>query len=279
MNAAGRSSTAHGSVGTAGAAADGGATVGAEAATRTGLGAIDAERFDAASAVGGWRGMAESVLPTLVFVLIMAIRPTALVTAVAVSLTLSALAMVARLVQRQQLTQVLGGAAVALISAVWAWRSGEAADFYATGLLINSVSLAGCLGSLVVRWPLVGVLMELWHASAAAAPADPEETQGQREGEPSVPDAPETPQAEDAPQPAWSAWRTDPDRAGDRRRYVLGTLVLAAMPALRLAVEVPLYLAGESAVSALGVARLVLGVPLYAVTLGLVWLLVRPARH
>ena len=143
MNDAGRSGTAHGGAGTAGAVADGGAVDGAGASTRTGLGAIDAERFDAASAVGGWRGMAESVLPTLVFVLIMAIRPTALVTAVAASLALSALAMVARLVQRQQLTQVLGGAAVALISAVWAWRSGEAADFYATGLLINSVWLVG----------------------------------------------------------------------------------------------------------------------------------------
>lgn len=275
MSAAGTSSTAHGSAGTPGAAADGGAG----AATRTGLGSIDAERFDAATAVGGWRGMAESVLPTLVFVLIMAIRPTALVTAVAASLTLSALAMVARLVQRQQLTQVLGGAAVALISAVWAWRTGEAADFYATGLVINLVWLAGCLGSLVMRWPLVGVLMELWHASATGPHADSEETQGQREGESSAQDALKTPQAEDAPQPAWSAWRTDPDRAQDRRRYVLGTLVLAAMPAVRLAVEVPLYLAGESAVSALGVARLVLGVPLYAVTLGLVWLLVRPTRH
>lgn len=273
MNDAGRSGTAHGGAGTAGAVADG-----AGASTRTGLGAIDAERFDAASAVGGWRGMAESVLPTLVFVLIMAIRPTALVTAVAASLALSALAMVARLVQRQQLTQVLGGAAVALISAVWAWRSGEAADFYATGLLINSVWLVGCLGSLAVRWPLVGVLMELWHASAAAQ-ADPEEPREQHEEEASAPSAPDAPEAEDAPQAAWSAWRTDPDRAADRRRYVLGTLVLAAMPAVRLAVETPLYLAGESAVSVLGVARLVLGVPLYAVTLGLVWLLVRPTRR
>jgi len=278
VNDAGRSGTAHGGAGTAGAVADGGAADGAGASTRTGLGAIDAERFDAASAVGGWRGMAESVLPTLVFVIIMAIRPTALVTAVAASLALSALAMVARLVQRQQLTQVLGGAAVALISAVWAWRSGEAADFYATGLLINSVWLVGCLGSLAVRWPLVGVLMELWHASAAAQ-ADPEEPREQHEEEASAPSAPDAPEAEDAPQAAWSAWRTDPDRAADRRRYVLGTLVLAAMPAVRLAVETPLYLAGESAVSVLGVARLVLGVPLYAVTLGLVWLLVRPTRR
>ena len=49
--------------------------------TRTGLGAIDSERFDAMAAVGGWRGILESVVPTLMFVLVMAVRPTALVAA------------------------------------------------------------------------------------------------------------------------------------------------------------------------------------------------------
>ena len=49
--------------------------------TRTGLGAIDSERFDAMAAVGGWRGILESVVPTLVFVLVMAVRPTALAAA------------------------------------------------------------------------------------------------------------------------------------------------------------------------------------------------------
>ena len=48
---------------------------------RTGLGAIDAERFNVASAVGGWRGVIESTAPTLVFVVVMAVRPSALVTA------------------------------------------------------------------------------------------------------------------------------------------------------------------------------------------------------
>ena len=45
-------------------------------------------------------------------------------------------------------------------------------------------------------------------------------------------------------------------RAGIRRRYVTGTGVLTAMFALRLLVEVPLYLAGEAAVGALGAARI-----------------------
>ena len=136
---------------------------------RTGLGAIDAERFDVASAVGGWRGVMESAAPTFVFVVVMAVRPSALVTALAASLAVSGAALAARLAQRQGLTQVLGGAVLALASAAWAWRSGEASNFYATGLLINAVWLAGCLLSLAVGRPLVGILMGLWRAAAGGS--------------------------------------------------------------------------------------------------------------
>ena len=68
---------------------------------RTGLGAIDAERFNVASAVGGWRGVIESAAPTLVFVVVMAVRPSALVAALAASLAVSGAALAARLVQAE----------------------------------------------------------------------------------------------------------------------------------------------------------------------------------
>lgn len=224
---------------------------------RTGLGAIDAERFDVASAVGGWRGVMESAAPTFVFVVVMAVRPSALVTALAASLAVSGAALAARLAQRQGLTQVLGGAVLALASAAWAWRSGEASNFYATGLLINAVWLAGCLLSLAAGRPLVGILMGLWRAAAGGSA---------RPGGGS--DADDAVRSEDAAA-----------RAAEHRRHRAATAVLAAMFALRLAVEVPLYLAGAAGVGALGVARLVLGLPLFALTAWFVWLLVRdPAR-
>lgn len=224
---------------------------------RTGLGAIDAERFDVASAVGGWRGVMESAAPTFVFVVVMAVRPSALVTALAASLAVSGAALAARLAQRQGLTQVLGGAVLALASAAWAWRSGEASNFYATGLLINTVWLAGCLLSLAVGRPLVGILMGLWRAAAGGSA---------RPGGGS--DADDAVRSEDAAA-----------RAAEHRRHRAATAVLAAMFALRLAVEVPLYLTGAAGVGALGVARLVLGLPLFALTAWFIWLLVRdPAR-
>lgn len=224
---------------------------------RTGLGAIDAERFDVASAVGGWRGVMESAAPTFVFVVVMAVRPSALVTALAASLAVSGAALAARLAQRQGLTQVLGGAVLALASAAWAWRSGEASNFYATGLLINAVWLAGCLLSLAVGRPLVGILMGLWRAAAGGSA---------RPG--GGADADDAVRSEDAAA-----------RAAEHRRHRAATAVLAAMFALRLAVEVPLYLTGAAGVGALGVARLVLGLPLFALTAWFIWLLVRdPAR-
>ena len=235
--------------------------------TRTGLGAIDSQRFDAIAAVGGWRGILESVVPTLMFVLVMAVRPAALVAALLASLAISAICLVARLVQRQSLAQVVGGAVLVLVSALWAWRSGDASNFYATGLMINAAWLVACLVSLLIGWPIVGALMTLWHRVTDES-GKSDESGGSRE---SV-------QADDDPDARPSAWRTDPALRNVRRRYHAGTWVLTLMFALRLVVEVPLYLAGAQAVSYLGAARLILGVPLYAVTLWFIWLLVAPSR-
>lgn len=224
----------------------------------SGLGALGAERFDAVSAVGGWRGVLESTVPILVFVVILAMAPTALTTALVASLTVSGVALLARLAQRgrrRDLKQVAGGALVTVLSAVWAWRSGQASNFYATGLVINAVCLLAFLGSLLLRRPVIGVLMELWHPTSG----------GDAE-------SPETPES-------GSSWRTDPARAGIRRRYAIATGVLAAVFVLRLLVEVPLYLAGEAALGALGVSRVVLGLPLYGLGIWFAWLIVRPSSQ
>ena len=223
---------------------------------REGLGAIDSDHFDLSAAVGGWRGVVEATAPTLVFITVLVLRPDGLLTAITASLVVSAVALLARLLARQPLTQVLSGAVLALISAAWAWRSGQAANFYASGLIINAAWLAVTAGSLLVRRPLVGALISLWHTARG---------EGALEGW--------TGQGQDLPAPASAPRRTTP---AQQRRYAQATAVLAGMFALRLVVEVPLYLAGESALSALGVARLVLGVPLYAVCLWFAWLIARP---
>lgn len=237
------------------------------AGRRTGLGTIESERFDAMAAVGGWRGILESVVPTLVFVFVMAVRPTALVVALVSSLVVSAVGLGARLVQRQSPAQVLGGIVLVLVSALWAWYSGEASNFYATGLMINAAWLVACLVSLLVGWPIIGAFITLWHRVTDES-AGNDDADGSKKSESADSDLTVGP----------SAWRTESALRNVRLRYHAGTWVLTLMFALRLVVEVPLYLAGEQAVSYLGVARLILGLPLYAVTLWFIWLLVAPSR-
>jgi len=151
---------------------------------------------------------------------------------------IAALAVVAvlvtiRLVQRSPITQALAGVIGVVIGAVWAWRTGSETAYFAPKLWVNGAYLAGILISMAVRWPVAGVVMGLVHGTG-------------------------------------TAWREDPIQM---RRAQLGSAVLAGMFVLRLAVQVPLYLADETAV--LGTVNLAMGTPLFALTLWVVWLIVR----
>lgn len=223
----------------------------------SGLGSVRAGRFDAAAAVGGPRGVLEGVGPTLLFVIALVVRPGALGLALGAALAVSAIAVLARALRHEPLTQAVGGAVVVAVSAAWAWKTGTASGFYLTGILINAVWLLACAGSALAGWPLMGLVM------GARDAAVEEDGSRSAQGGPAA--------------HAWRAWHDEPSRAQDRRRYAVGTWVLAAMFALRLAVELPLFLAGAGSAQALGVARLVLGLPLFLATLYLVWLIVRPA--
>ncbi|WP_372592832.1 DUF3159 domain-containing protein [Actinotalea sp.] len=213
-----------------------------------GMRALLGDDFSFAEAVGGVRGVVESVAPGLVFVVVYLLTfelRFALIAASAVAL----IAVLLRLVQRTPVTQAFSGLLGVAIAVVWAWRTGEAEDFFLWGILVNVAYGAGTALSVMVRWPVVGVLVSLLALDTTMT------------------------------------WRTDPELDHLRRRYVWATWLWAGLFALRLVVQVPLYLAG--AVGALGVAKLAMGVPLFAVVLWLTWLLVaspgaradRPDRH
>jgi hypothetical protein len=206
--------------------------------------ALDAEEFSFAEAVGGVRGAVESIAPGLVFVVVFVAGGQRLAPALIASAAAALVAVVARLVQRSPLTQALSGVLGVGIGVIWAWRSGRAEDYFAWGLLTNVAYLAAFVVSVLVRWPLVGVVVGLFR------PDGPMSSSG-----------------------SWAgalAWRQDPAL---RRRYTLATWLWAGMFALRLVVQVPLYYAGE--VAWLGTAKLVMGVPLTAVVLWVSWILVR----
>lgn len=199
-----------------------------------GLRAAIGDDFSFADAIGGVRGLVESTAPGLVFVVVY-VATRALTASLIASLAVALVAVAVRLVQRTPVTQALSGVLGVGVGVVWAWWTGRAQDYFAGGLLANAGYLLAVLVSLAVRWPAVGVVVALLRGESMA-------------------------------------WRTDPERAHERRRFVWATWVMAAVFALRLAVQLPLYWGAE--VAALGAAKLAMGVPLFAVALWITWLLV-----
>lgn len=219
-----------------GGAPDSAPEVVAEAVTRSRMSQLAGEDFSVADAVGGVRGLVESVAPGLVFVVVYLVAGQELVPPLVASLAVAVVLVVARLVGGTPVTQALGGVVGVLIGVLWAWRSGEAQDYFALGLWTNAIYGAGLLVSVLVRWPVVGVVVALLR----------------QEG---------------------FAWRSDPAQRPRLRRYTAATWLWIGLFVARLAVQLPLYL--DASTAWLGTARLVMGVPLWALALWVTWLLVR----
>ncbi|MFH6690679.1 DUF3159 domain-containing protein, partial [Cellulosimicrobium funkei] len=148
-----------------------------------GVRALAGEDFSVADAIGGVRGLVESVAPGLVFVVVYVATTNlrwALVTSVAAALV----AVAARLVQRTPVTQAFGGLLGVGIGVLWAWRSGEAQDYFAWGLWTNAAYLVALLVSVVVRWPLVGLVVEGFRSGFGVGTASASTTAGATDGEP-----------------------------------------------------------------------------------------------
>lgn len=240
---------------------------------------LASDRFSVADAVGGVRGLMESVAPGMVFVVVFVVTRDLSTTLIA-SISVAVVAVLARLVQRTPVAPALGGFFGVAIGVLWAWRSGDAEDYFALGLWTNALYAAGLVLSVVIRWPAVGVVVEglrsgifdaLAESSKDTAEPDTGEAQGAevsaREG------ADPEPPARGA-FATWAQWRQDRPLV---RRYMIATWLWVGMFALRLAVQLPLYV--TEAVGWLGTARLVMGIPLFALTLWITWLIVRVDRE
>ncbi|MDY6055510.1 DUF3159 domain-containing protein [Micrococcus sp.] len=179
------------------------APVGAVPTGLAGRAAVDDDgRLDPLAAVGGWRGIVEASLPTLVFmtayVLTQQVWPSG-IAAVAVALVLG----VVRLAQRQPPTQAVAGLAVVVLSVVVALTTGQARDYYLWGFVTNIAYGLAFAVSVLVRWPVAGLILGLVRGEGLE-------------------------------------WRQDPAR---RRAYAAATWVMVGVFAARLTVQVPLYLA------------------------------------
>ena len=107
-----------------------------------------------AEQLGGVRGLVESSIPVFVFVVVNMVwhlRP-ALVASVATALAMA----VYRLVRRESVRHAVNGLFGILIGVAFAWKTGNAKDFYLPGILISLAYAVAMIVSVLVRRPLVG---------------------------------------------------------------------------------------------------------------------------
>ncbi len=185
---------------------------------------VRAERILLERAIGGWRGIIDSGLPTVTFVMVYVVMGSdadALRTALWCAVGAGVAIVVWRLIRRQSLQQVIAGFIGLAISAWFASRTGRAEDYFVRGLLTNLAYGTAFLVSILVRWPLLGIAM------------------GYLTGE-------------------GTKWRKDVQL---RRTYAAASWIWVGLFFGRLAVQAPLYFAG--AVAPLGVVNILMGWPLF----------------
>lgn len=158
--------------------------------------------LDVLATIGGWRGLLESVLPSAVF-LVAFITTQHLWGAGIAAVAVAAVFSIVRTAQRQSPLQALAGLAAVALCVVVALNTGEARDYYVWGFLTNAVYILVLSVSVLVRWPLLGLVFGIIRTEGVG-------------------------------------WQKDPQR---RRRYALATWLLVTALALRLVVQVPLYAA------------------------------------
>ncbi|MET7339435.1 DUF3159 domain-containing protein [Nonomuraea sp. NPDC005650] len=154
--------------------------------------------------VGGWRTLAEAIASRALFVVAYLLTDRVVISALVAVGGVFVFA-VARVWTDRKYWQAAGGLLSVGVSAFLAGSSGEGVNFYLVGVLTSVVGAVVFLVSMLVGWPLIGVVV------------------GQARGE-------------------RFAWRRDRAR---RRRYQKCTAVFAAKFALGTTLMLPLYLAGN----------------------------------
>ena len=155
-------------------------------------------------AMGGRRGLADSGLPGIAFVSSYVASGNDLALSAWVAVAVGAVLAAIRIARRETLQFALAGFIGVAIAAFIAQRTGRAEDFFLPGLLLNAGYAAAYAISILVRWPLIGVII------------------GPISGE-------------------GMEWRRDAKRV---RIYSQASWIWVGVFLSRLAVQLPLYLAG-----------------------------------
>jgi hypothetical protein len=238
-------------------------------------GAFSFDRHLVLDQLGGWRGLIDASLPTVAFIIANALG--GLWAGIWGALGAAFLLFLIRLVRRETVQQAVSGLFGVVVAVAIAAASGHARDYFVFGILRNAAIGVVLLGSVLVRWPLVGVIAEFLapsHLGAMSSHSLPL-LRGRQRGGPGARQA-AGPAAGRGPDPLPEQhWRRD-RRA--LRAYGWLTLLWALMFLGRVLIQGPLYQA--NAVGLLGTTSLVLGLPMTAVALVVtLWVVARLHRH
>ncbi len=244
--------------------------------------------------LGGWRGMVDVSLPTVAFVVANGIG--GLTVGIWAALVAAVLVFGLRLARKESVQQAISGLIGVAIAVAIARASGEARDFFVLGLVRNAALGVVLLGSVLVRWPLVGVAAEFLAPSHLGSMAD-HSVGGKLAGRLRARGAAVVQAAEQAAERADEGVdeRADgaapaergPDAAPERhwrddrrvlRAYTWLTVLWAGTFLVRFAVQGVLYWRDE--VTLLGTTSVVLGLPVTAAALVVtLWVVARLHRH
>lgn len=190
------------------------------------------------AAMGGPRGLVESLLPGLLFLVLYATTKDVWL-AVLVPLAVSVGFVAWRVVQKGQPVLAFAGLIGVGISAAVALLTGQGEDNFLWGFTINAVLIVILVVSMLLRRPLVGIIA------------------GSLTGTP-------------------HAWRTErAKRAVAWRATILWLAVITARLAVQVPMYLAASAGASGAVELLAATKLAMGVPLYLAALWVTWLMVR----
>ncbi len=108
--------------------------------------------------MGGWQGAVESILPPLGFVATYAISQD-LTWAIVIGLIAGVGLAIARVARGERPTRVLGALLVVVVAALFAAYTGSAVAYFWPLVLANVASALVFAVSILIRWPLLGVML------------------------------------------------------------------------------------------------------------------------
>ncbi|NCV76210.1 MAG: DUF3159 domain-containing protein [Actinobacteria bacterium] len=118
----------------------------------------DSDKEKILAAMGGKKGLLDSGLPALIFLLVFNLKKD-VTTASYVALALSLVLTLIRLVRRETIQHAISGVIGVAICAWLSNRTGKAEDFYLPGLWTNLGYGIAYMISNLLRWPVLGLLI------------------------------------------------------------------------------------------------------------------------